>query len=99
MGNRAVKSVLDDIERKQNRAVAEALERQWDEALTLWCEEYEFWENFHRKSCQLGNVKQPDDVFQETVCERILRILPMRIRKEKIDLRSAVEVVSGTGGK
>lgn len=72
----------------------EILAEQWGVALKLWTEEYTFWEGFHRRSLVLGHAKQSDEVFQDTVCERVLRILPMRVRKEKIDLRPAVEVGS-----
>ena len=76
------------------KAMQTVLEAQWGVALRLWTEEYEFWSAFHKRSLMLGGAKQSDEVFTETVYDRIGRVLPLRIRKEKIDLRSAVEVLS-----
>lgn len=93
---RTVKNAIHRLEKETmpNEAMRPILEAQWGVALKLWTEEYEFWSAFHKRSLVLGGAKQSDEVFTETVYERIGRVLPMRVRKEKIDLRSAVEVLS-----
>ena len=77
-----------------NAKTRSILEKQWGEALTLWCAEYTYWDGFHRRSLAMGGAKQSEAQIQEVVVsDRIMRTFLKKAAL--VEQPCAVELATG----
>ena len=77
-----------------NAKIRSILEKQWVEALTLWCAEYTYWDGFHRRSLAMGGAKQTEAQIQEVVVsDRIMRTFLKKAAL--VEQPCAVELAAG----
>ena len=81
-----------------NAKTRKILEAQWEAALKLWCDEYTYWDGFHRRSLVMGGAKQSEAQIQEVVVsDRIMRTFLKKAAA--IEQPCAVDLASGAASE